>query len=112
MPLTKPRKSSDLGLLTISSATGLLFSAIVVFALGLGETIIDSADPSQLCQDEDQARVVQLVKILQRNRPTDAPVLERAVDALNIARRECLHGWSDVAAAHYDWLTHWLDEQK
>ena len=112
MPLTKPRKSSDLGLLTVSAATGLLFSAVVVFALGLGETNLDTDVPSQLCQDEDQARVAQLVKILQRNRPTDAPVLERAVDALNIARRECLYGWSDVAAAHYDWLTHWLDKQK
>jgi hypothetical protein len=68
--------------------------------------------PSAICQEADREAVTHFVAILERNRPTDAPVIERSVYALNIARRHCLYGWNHIASKQYEWLEHWLDEHK
>ena len=60
----------------------------------------------------DRARVTQLIAILERNRPAEAPVIERAVDGLDLARRHCMFGWNDEASELYDWLGQWLDEHR
>jgi len=112
MTPTEPTNWYSLGVLTLIIAPGLLFSAAVIFVADLGEAAVEPDAPYQQCQHVDRARVAQLVDILERNRPTDAPVLERAVDGLNLARRDCQYGWNDNASRQYSWLKDWLDEQK
>jgi hypothetical protein len=87
-------------------------SGAVIYASDRAGVADETVAYSQVCQDADHARVAQLVPILERNQPTDAPVLERAVYALNIARRHCLYGWNDIAGEQYDWLDHWLDDHR
>src|SRR5262249_32604916 len=68
--------------------------------------------PSAICQEADRKAVTHFVAILERNRPTDASVIERSIYALNIARRHCLYGWNDTASERYEWLERRLDEHK
>ena len=63
------------------------------------------------CLEIDRAIVVQLTALLERNGPADAPILERAVYTLNLARRHCLYGWNNRSAEDYEWLRRWLSEQ-
>jgi hypothetical protein len=109
---TKPPKWSDLGVLTLITAAGLFFSALVTLVSDFAEATVEPATQSALCQDADRARVAQLVNILERNRSADAPVLERAISGLNLARQHCLSDWNDVASDLYVWLEHWLDEHR
>jgi len=93
-------------------AVGLALGGLVTSATDRAELAGDPRSSAHECQDTDSARVAQLIEILKRNQPADAGVLERAVYTLNIARRHCLYGWNDIASEQYDWLKHWLDEQK
>jgi hypothetical protein len=105
-------KWAELRVLGSVSAIGLAVSGLVIYADDRAELTVEPSASSRVCQDADHARVAQLVEVLERNRSTDAPVLERAIYALNIARRHCLYGWSDIAGEQYDWLNHWLEDHK
>jgi hypothetical protein len=110
------RRSSNLVLLAVPAAV-----AIAVGALAY-QTVLDTqrtdrpartAEPvrvSPRCLEADRARVAQLATFLQRNGSTDAPVLERAIHALNVARRHCLYDWEGRGLEDYQWLGRWLDE--
>jgi hypothetical protein len=105
-------KWHELRLIASVSAIGLAVSGAVIYASGRTELTDQSVAYSRACQEADHARVAQLVHILERNQPTDAAVLERAVYSLNIARRHCLYGWSDIAEEQYAWLNQWLEEHR
>ena len=102
---------AELRVLVSIAAIGLAVSGIVIYATNHAG-LTDEPYASRLCEEADRARVAELVDILGRNRPTDAPVLERAVYALNVARRHCAYGWSDIAGEQYAWLHQWLDDHK
>ena len=102
----------ELRLVASVAAVGLAVSGAVIYASYRTDLTDETVAYSRACQDADHARVAQLVQILERNQPTDAAVLERAVYALNIARRHCLYGWSDVAEEQYAWLNQWLEEHR
>jgi len=101
---------AELRIIASVCAIGLTASALGIYATDRTESAVEPAALSRACQDVDHARVAHLVQVLERNRPDDAPVIERAIYALNIARRHCLYGWSDTAAEQYDWLNSWLNE--
>jgi hypothetical protein len=73
--------------------------------------IVESVRVSPRCLEIDRATVAQLTALLERNGPSDAPILERAIYTLSIARKHCLYGWDDRALADYEWLKRWLSEQ-
>jgi hypothetical protein len=66
---------------------------------------------SQRCLEADRASVAQLASLLERNRPADGPILERAIHTLNTARRHCLYDWQGRGLDDYQWLGRWLNEQ-
>jgi hypothetical protein len=103
---------AELRLIASVSAIGLAVSGAVIYATDRTDLTDESVAFLHACQAADHARVAQLVQILERNQPTDAAVLERAVYALNIARRHCLYGWSDIAEEQYAWLNQWLEEHR
>jgi hypothetical protein len=72
--------------------------------------VVEPAGVSPRCLEADRASVVQLATVLERNRPENAAILERANFTLSIARRHCLYGWHERALEDYEWLKRWLDE--
>jgi len=60
--------------------------------------------------DGDATRLLQPLMV--RNAPNDAVVLERAVHALNIARKHCAYGWTDTALGNYAWIERWVAENR
>jgi hypothetical protein len=107
-----PPAWAELRLLASVTAIGMVVGGMTLHAMGSAEPPVASFVSTPACQDADRASLVQLVQLLERNRSTDAPILERAVDALNIARRHCLYGWNDLASQQYDWLDRWLAENR
>ena len=101
---------------------GIIWAAVTIsLAIGAGferstldtsEVTIERVAPSVICQEADRKAITHLVTMLERNRSTDAPVIERSVYALNVARRHCLYGWNNLASKQYEWLESWLDEHK
>ena len=65
---------------------------------------------SPRCREADRETVAQLAAFLERNRPADAPILEHAIHALNVARRHCLYDWDGRGLDDYQWLSRWLSE--
>lgn len=63
------------------------------------------------CREADRAGAAQLAALLERNRRGDAPMLERAVYTLNMARRQCLYLGDERGMEIYRWFSGWLDEQ-
>ena len=78
----------------------------IAFSTGMAQPALTSAG----CREADRTAVAQFATFLERNGPTDAPVLERALHTLNLARRHCLYDWDDRALDDYRWLGRWLDE--
>jgi hypothetical protein len=72
---------------------------------------VEQAGVSPRCVEADRVSVAQLAAVLERNGPTVAPIQERAIHTLGIARRHCLYGWNERALADYEWLRRWLSEQ-
>lgn len=70
---------------------------------------VDTASLSPSCREADRATVAQLAAFLERNGPTDAPILERAIYTLNVARRHCSYDWGR-GLDDYRWLGRWLSE--
>jgi len=76
----------------------------------LGTRSVPLVPISAPCRQADHTAVDQLATFLNRNAPTDAPVLERAIHALNIARRHCLYEWDRRGLEDYEWLNRWVSE--
>jgi hypothetical protein len=72
--------------------------------------ILEPARVSPRCREADRATVAQLAAFLERNSPTDAPILERAIHTLNMTRRHCLCEWDGRGLEDYRWLSCWLSE--
>lgn len=62
------------------------------------------------CRQADRTAVTQLAAFLERNGATDAPVLERAIHTLILARQHCFSEWDGRGLEDYEWLSHWLSE--
>jgi len=75
-----------------------------------GSNASDGLSPR--CLEADRAAVAQLAMVLERNRPANAAILERANFTLSIARRHCFYGWNERALEDYEWLKRWLSEQR
>jgi hypothetical protein len=103
---------AELRLLGSVAAIGLVVGGVAIHAAETVEPPVASFVSTPACQDADRASIAELAQVLERNRSTDAPVLERAVHALNIARRHCLYGWNELASEQYDWLDRWLAEHR
>jgi hypothetical protein len=73
--------------------------------------VVEPARMSLRCREADRAAVAQLAAFLERNGPEDAPLLERAIHTLNMARRHCVYGWDGRSLDDYQWLSRWLREQ-
>jgi hypothetical protein len=74
-----------------------------------GARITQPAPVSPRCREADRGSVAQLATLLERNGTADAPILERAIHTLNIARRHCLYDWNR-GLDDYQWLSRWLSE--
>lgn len=105
--------------LTIFAASAAVAIAVAVLAwqpdLDGGSIALSTgtAQPgltSARCREADRTAVDQLAAFLERNGPTDAPVLERALHTLNLARRHCLYDWDSRGLDDYRWLGRWLSE--
>ena len=107
-----PPTWAEFRLLASVAAIGLVVGGIALRAADNAEPPVASFVSTPACQDADRASVAQLVQVLERNRSTDAPVLERAVHGLTIARRHCLYGWNDLASEQYAQLDRWLDDNR
>jgi hypothetical protein len=77
-------------------------------AVGIAEPV----RVSPRCLEADRAGVAQLAAFLERNGPADAPVLERAIHTLNVARRHCLYDWNGRGLKDYELLSRWLSEHR
>lgn len=98
---------------------GLTLFALAGIAIAAGSMVDDQQLPriatpqepvvvSSACEQADRASLPRLVRLLERNRPSDVIVLERAIHALNIARRHCQYGWTERGLEDYRWLDGWL----
>jgi hypothetical protein len=95
---------------------------VSVLLVGLAQTSVHRWIPAEAaatgglqdprCVVADRANVALIEPILARNGPSDIALLERAVRALNAARRHCQYGWVGAAVENYDWLKRWLEEQR
>jgi hypothetical protein len=96
----------------VASAVAILTYQPIVDAPNNDRAIrtVEPAVVSSRCQESDRATVAQLAAFLERNRPADAPILERAIDALNMARRHCRYEWDGRGLDDYQWLSRWLSE--
>jgi hypothetical protein len=72
---------------------------------------VEAVGASPRCLEADRANVAQIAALLQRNGAADAPILERAIHVLTLARRHCLYGWKERSLADYERLSRWLREQ-
>jgi hypothetical protein len=112
------RRSSNLVIFGVSAAVAI---AVAVLAY---QPILDgpntdrearTAEPARVsprCREADRATVAQFAAFLERNGPTDAPILERASHTLNMARRHCLYEWDERGLEDYQWLSRWLSEHR
>ena len=111
------RRVSNLTIFAASTAVAIAVAVLAYQpAADAGSTTggAQTAEPVRLsprCQEADRASVSELANLLQRNRPGDAPILERAIHTLNVARRHCLYDWDGRGLADYQWLSRWLNEQ-
>lgn len=105
--------------LAIFVASAAVAVAVAVLAYqpvpGTGSTVRDARTAEQAylsprCREADRASVAQLFDLLQRNRPGDEPILERAIHTLNTARRHCLYDWEGRGSEDYEWLRRWLND--
>jgi hypothetical protein len=110
------RRFSNLAIFVVSAAVAVT-AAVLAYqpVLDTGSIARDArtADPVRLsprCQEADRASIAQLGDLLQRNRPGDAAILERAIHTLNTARRHCLYDWEGRGFEDYEWLRRWLSE--
>jgi hypothetical protein len=78
--------------------------------MALNTGTAEPAPTSAPCREADRTAVDQLAAFLERNGPTDAPVLERAIHTLNLARRHCFYDWDGRGLDDYQWLSRWLSE--
>ena len=110
-------RSSNLLIAAVSAGVALavaLFTYQPVFEIAGIEREARAVEPARAsprCLEADRASVAQLAAFLQRNSPTDAPILERAIHTLNVARRHCLYEWDGRGLEDYRWLGRWLSEQ-
>jgi hypothetical protein len=111
-----PKRISDL--MIFGGAAGMA-AAVAVLAfqpdLGSGSIAlsIGAVGPvpmSAPCRQADRTAVTQLAAFLERNGPTDAPVLERAIHTLILARQHCFSEWDGRGPEDYEWLNRWLSE--
>jgi len=110
------RRISNLTIFTASAAVAVAVAVLAwqpdldaaAMALNTGTTWPVSLSPH--CREADRAAVAQLAVLLERNGPADAPILERAVYTLNLARRHCLYDWEGRGLDDYQWLNRWLGE--
>jgi hypothetical protein len=70
------------------------------------------AAPDPICAMADRANVALLLPLLERNAPNDVTVVERAIHTLNLARRRCQYGWTEMGLDNYRWLTRWLEDHR
>jgi len=111
------RRSSNLAIFAVSAAVAIAVGVITYQPVLDGQStdrdvgIIEPARASPRCLEADRANVTQIAALLERNGPADAPILERAIYTLNVARRHCLYGWNGRALEDYEWLRRWLSEQ-
>ncbi|MBN9086479.1 MAG: hypothetical protein J0J01_06185 [Reyranella sp.] len=105
--------------LTIFATSILVAAAVAVLAwqpdpdtasMALNTGTTGPTPVSQQCREADRAAVADLARFLGRNGSTDAPVLERAVHMLNLARRHCFYDWNGRGLDDYQWLRRWLGE--
>jgi hypothetical protein len=68
--------------------------------------------PDHACAMADRANLALLLPLLERNAPNDVTIVERAIHALNLARRRCQYGWTEMALDNYRWLTRWLEDHR
>jgi hypothetical protein len=108
------RRLSNLAIFAVSAAVAVAVAVLAYQpALDTESREVRTAEPVRMsprCQEADRASVVQLGDLLQRNRPGDAPILERAIHALNTAWRHCLYDWEGRGFEDYEWLRRWLSE--
>lgn len=110
------RRFSNLTIFAASTAVAVAVAVLTYQPVSdTGSTARDArtAEPvglSPRCQEADRASVAQLAALLQRNGPADAPILERAIHTLNVARRHCLYDWEGRGQEDYQWLSRWLSE--
>ena len=118
-PQTRPpagRRRANLAIVAVSTAVAIAVGILAYEPIpddqGAGRDV-RTAEPGHLsprCQEADRASVAQLAALLQRNGPADAPIVERAIHTLNVARRHCLYDWDDRGLEDYQWLSRWLIE--
>src|SRR3990170_6105848 len=110
------RRSSNLVIFDGSAAVAIAFAVLAhqpildVPNTDREARILEPARVSPRCREADRATVAQLAALLDRNSPTDAPILERAIHTLNVARRHCLYDWDGRGLEDYRWLSRWLSE--
>ena len=112
------RRSLNLVILAVSTAVAIAVGVVtyqpVLDAQG-AERDARTAKPVQAsprCLEADRAGVAQLAALLERNGPADAPILDRAIHTLNVARRHCLYDWEGRGLDDYQWLSRWLSEHR
>ena len=110
--------SSNLVIFAVSAAVAIAVGVITYQPILDGQStdrdvgIGEAAGVSPRCREADRANVAQIAALLERNGPADAPLLERAIYTLGMARRHCLYGWNGRALEDYEWLKRWLSEQR
>jgi len=112
------RRSSHLLIFGVSAAVAVAVAVLVHQSTleapnaDRAAPIVEPASVSPRCREADRATVAQLTALLARNGPTDAPILERAIHALNVARRHCFYDWEGRGLEDYQWLGRWLSEHR
>src|SRR5262245_44648410 len=112
------RRSTNLVILAVSTAVaiavGVLTYQPAFEAQGTDRDarIAKPVRASPRCLEADRASVAQLASLLERNGPADAPILERAIHTLTVARRHCLYDWEGRGLDDYQWLSSWLSEHR
>jgi hypothetical protein len=111
------RRSSNLAIFAVSAAVAIAVGVLTYQPVLDDQStdrdvgIVEPARASPPCLEADRTNVTQIAALLERNGPADAPILERAIYTLNVARRDCLYGWNGRALEDYEWLRRWLSEQ-
>lgn len=105
------RRSSNLAIFAVSAAVTIAVGVITYQSTDRDVGIVEPARASPRCLEADRANVTQIAALLERNGRADAPILERAIYTLNVARRHCLYDWNGRALEDYEWLSRWLSEQ-
>jgi hypothetical protein len=101
----------------------ILWTAVVsVLLIGLVQTGAQRWTPAEAaasageldprCLAADRAHVALLVPLLTRGAQKDIAILDRAIHALNVARRHCQYGWVEPAMDNYRWLADWIESHR